>query len=54
METGCRPFRHDGVTFGTYAWATELREEMYADAQGREVLGHVVMLDPEGNEFCVA
>lgn len=29
--------------------ATVLREEFYDD-----VLGHVVMLDPEGNEFCVA
>jgi hypothetical protein len=31
------------------AGATALREERY-DGQ----LGHVVMLDPEGNEFCVA
>lgn len=29
--------------------ATLIREEHYED-----VLGHVVMLDPEGNEFCVA
>ena len=29
--------------------ATQLREEFYG-----EHLGHVVMLDPEGNEFCVA
>lgn len=29
--------------------ATRVREERYGD-----VLGHVVMLDPEGNEFCVA
>lgn len=29
--------------------ATRVREERYG-----EVLGHVVMLDPEGNEFCVA
>jgi hypothetical protein len=29
--------------------ATVVREEFYDD-----VLGHVVMLDPEGNEFCVA
>lgn len=29
--------------------ATFIREEHYEDA-----LGHVVMLDPEGNEFCVA
>ncbi len=29
--------------------ATLVREEQYGDA-----LGHVVMLDPEGNEFCVA
>jgi len=31
------------------AGATEIREQSY-DGQ----LGHVVMLDPEGNEFCVA
>ena len=31
------------------AGATVVREQFY----GRE-LGHVVMLDPEGNEFCVA
>jgi hypothetical protein len=31
------------------AGATVVREEMYSD-----VLGHVVMTDPEGNEFCVA
>ncbi|MCO8272804.1 VOC family protein [Actinoplanes sp. TRM 88003] len=31
------------------AGATELRDEFYGDH-----LGHVVMLDPEGNEFCVA
>jgi hypothetical protein len=29
--------------------ATVIREELYG-----EHLGHVVMLDPEGNEFCVA
>ncbi len=29
--------------------ASEIREEHYGDQ-----LGHVVMLDPEGNEFCVA
>lgn len=29
--------------------ATVVREEHY-----QEALGHVVMLDPEGNEFCVA
>ncbi|HET7689141.1 MAG TPA: VOC family protein [Nocardioidaceae bacterium] len=29
--------------------ATKVREEAYDDG-----LGHVVMLDPEGNEFCVA
>ncbi|WP_151523675.1 VOC family protein [Serinicoccus kebangsaanensis] len=34
--------------------ASTVREEEYADDQGRTVLGHVVMLDPEGNEFCVA
>ncbi len=31
------------------AGATYVREEFYDGA-----LGHVVMLDPEGNEFCVA
>ena len=31
------------------AGATSIREEFYGDD-----LGHVVMLDPEGNEFCVA
>ncbi len=31
------------------AGATTIREENYGG-----VLGHVVMLDPEGNEFCVA
>jgi hypothetical protein len=31
------------------AGATMVREESYG-----EHLGHVVMLDPEGNEFCVA
>jgi hypothetical protein len=31
------------------AGATEVREERYEDA-----LSHVMMLDPEGNEFCVA
>jgi hypothetical protein len=31
------------------AGATVVREEFYD-----EVLGHVVMDDPEGNEFCVA
>ncbi|MDQ1493866.1 MAG: hypothetical protein QOG69_349 [Actinomycetota bacterium] len=31
------------------AGATTLREESYG-----EHFGHVVMLDPEGNEFCVA
>lgn len=29
--------------------ATVVRDERYGS-----VLGHVVMLDPEGNEFCVA
>jgi len=33
--------------------ATEVRDEHYTDERG-SVLGHVVMLDPEGNEFCVA
>ena len=36
------------------AGATKLREEDYADQAGHPILGHVVMLDPEGNEFCVA
>ncbi|MCK0113034.1 VOC family protein [Ornithinimicrobium sp. F0845] len=36
------------------AGATKVREELYADEAGQQVLGHVVMLDPEGNEFCVA
>ena len=31
------------------AGATLVREESYGDD-----LGHIVMLDPEGNEFCVA
>jgi predicted enzyme related to lactoylglutathione lyase len=31
------------------AGATQVREEFYGDQ-----LGHVVLLDPEGNEFCVA
>ncbi len=31
------------------AGATSVREELYGDH-----LGHVVMLDPEGNEYCVA
>jgi hypothetical protein len=31
------------------AGAKAVREESYGDD-----LGHVVMLDPEGNEFCVA
>ena len=35
------------------AGATVVREEVYADGPTVE-LGHVVMLDPEGNEFCVA
>ncbi|WP_329484361.1 VOC family protein [Kribbella sp. NBC_01484] len=29
--------------------AVQVREEFY----GPDVLGHIVMLDPEGNEFCV-
>jgi len=32
---------------------TTVREEEYSN-EGGSVLGHVVMLDPEGNEFCVA
>ncbi|GGU31133.1 VOC family protein [Nocardioides albus] len=34
--------------------ATNVRDETYADDAGHSILGHVVMLDPEGNEFCVA
>jgi Glyoxalase-like domain len=37
------------VTELVAAGATAVREEMYGDD-----LGHTVMLDPEGNEFCVA
>jgi hypothetical protein len=37
------------VTDLVNAGATAVREESYG-----EHLGHVVMLDPEGNEFCVA
>ena len=32
------------VTLG----ATQVREDFYGDQ-----FGHIVMLDPEGNEFCV-
>lgn len=35
------------------AGASKVREEHYSDDEGQAVLGHVVMLDPEGNEFCV-
>ncbi|GHH64177.1 VOC family protein [Promicromonospora soli] len=35
------------------AGATTVRLEEYTYERG-PVLGHVVMLDPEGNEFCVA
>lgn len=35
------------------AGASVVREVEYADERG-SVLGHVTMLDPEGNEFCVA
>jgi hypothetical protein len=37
------------VTDLTGAGATVVREQFYG-----QTLGHVVMLDPEGNEFCVA
>jgi hypothetical protein len=37
------------VTELVAAGATAIREESYD-----EQLGHIVMLDPEGNEFCVA
>ncbi len=33
--------------------ASKVREEIYNNKDG-DVLGHIVMLDPEGNEFCVA
>lgn len=33
---------------------SKVREAHYSDDEGRVILGHVVMLDPEGNEFCVA
>ena len=36
------------------AGATKVREEEYGDETGHTILGHVVMIDPEGNEFCVA
>ena len=36
------------------AGAVAVREERYDAAAGGTVLGHVVMRDPEGNEFCVA
>ena len=35
------------------AGAERVREENYTDMEGHSILGHVVMLDPEGNEFCV-
>jgi Glyoxalase-like domain len=35
------------------AGATRVREEEYRDKSGHTILGHVVMLDPEGNELCV-
>jgi hypothetical protein len=32
-----------------WSWgAAQVREDFYGDQ-----LGHIVMLDPEGNEFCV-
>jgi len=40
---------HERVAELVAAGATRVREELY-DGE----LGHVVMLDPEGNEFCVA
>jgi hypothetical protein len=39
----------DKVTGLVDAGASYVREELYGEA-----LGHVVMADPEGNEFCVA
>lgn len=41
---------HAKVAELVIAGATAVREESH----GGEHLGHVVMLDPEGNEFCVA
>ena len=40
---------HERVAELVAAGATRVREELY-DGE----FGHVVMLDPEGNEFCVA
>ena len=40
---------HAKVAELTTAGATKVRDEHYGDQ-----FGHVVMLDPEGNEFCVA
>ena len=45
---------HSKVSDLLAAGASKVREETYTDAEQREILGHVVMLDPEGNEFCVA
>jgi hypothetical protein len=42
------------VTELVAAGGTTVREERYDDGAGGSVLGHVVMRDPEGNEFCVA
>jgi len=36
------------------AGASQVRTITVADPDGHEVLDHVIMLDPEGNEFCVA
>ena len=48
MAERARLIRHR-VEVLVAAGAGVVREEQYGD-----VLGHVVMLDPEGNEFCVA
>ncbi len=42
------------VTDLVAAGATKVREEIYSEEAGGEILGHVTMSDPEGNEFCVA
>ena len=50
--TGVRPLSATlaaGLRSLVVAGATIVREESYG-----EHLGHVVMLDPDGNEFCVA
>ena len=48
MDTRARMIRDKAAALVELG-ATVVREETYGD-----VLGHVVMLDPEGNELCVA